>query len=257
MALRDQTDMGGTAETFLTTHWSLIEGIQKQQDPERALIGLLLERYWKPVYCYLRRTGSDNEQAKDLTQGFFHEVVLNRQLIRRADPSKGRFRAFLLHALKQYVIDTRRRQSGRTSIPADKLVSLEIAPLPTLPQTVSAQSPEECFMYAWKSAVLDQTLAAVEADCLACGQQMHWQVFRDHLLRPTLEGREPPPLQELCQRYGIDSEKAASNMVITVKRRFQRMLKKHLRSTVSSDAEANEELQDILQTWHFGAQQGQ
>jgi hypothetical protein len=44
-------------------------------------------------------------------------------------------------------------------------------------------------------------------------------------------------------------------MVITVKRRFQRVLKKHLRSTVASEAEANEELQDILRTWHFGAQQ--
>ena len=257
MTLREQTDMGGTAETFLTTQWSLIEGIQKQQDPERALIGLLVERYWKPVYCYLRCTGCDNEQAKDLTQGFFHEVVLNRRLVQRADPAKGRFRAFLLHALKQYVIDTRRRQSGRTHIPPEKLVPLEIADLPVLPQTVSTWSPQECFIYAWKSAVLDQTLAAVEADCLSCGQQTHWQVFRDHLLRPTLEGREPSPLQEICQRYGIDSEKTASNMVVTVKRRFQRMLKKHLRSTVSSDAEADEELRDILQTWHLGAQQGQ
>ena len=44
MAVRDQTDMGGTAETFLTTHWSLIEGVQKHADPDRALIGLLLER---------------------------------------------------------------------------------------------------------------------------------------------------------------------------------------------------------------------
>jgi len=256
MVLRDQTDMGGTAETFLTTQWSLIEGIQKQQDPQRALIGLLLERYWKPVYCYLRRTGCDNEQAKDLTQGFFHEVVLNRRLIERADPSKGRFRAFLLHALKEYVIDTRRRQSRRAQIPPEKLVPLDIASVPVLPQTVVEWSPEDCFLYAWKSAILDQTLAAVQEDCRAGGQELHWQVFQDRLLRPVLEGRDAPPLQELCRRYDIDSEKTASNMVITVKRRFQRLLKKHLRSTVHSEAEANEEFQDILQTWHFGAQPG-
>lgn len=256
MAHRDQTDMGGTAETFLTTHWSLIEGIQRQQDPKRAMIGLLLERYWKPVYCYLRHTGCDNEQAKDLTQGFFHEVVLGRHLIERADPSKGRFRAFLLHALKQYVIDTRRRQSAQANIPAGKLVSLEIVDLPVLPQTVSQWGPDECFTYAWKSAILDQTLAAVREDCFRAGQETHWHVFRDHLLRPTLEGREPPALRELCQHYSLASEKTASNMVITVKRRFQRLLRKHLRSTVSSDAEADEELRDILETWHFGAQQG-
>jgi DNA-directed RNA polymerase specialized sigma24 family protein len=254
MTLRDETDMGGTAESFLTTQWTLIEGIQKQQDPQRAMIGLLLERYWKPVYCYLRRTGCGNEQAKDLTQGFFHEVVLNRDLIQRADPARGRFRAFLLHAVKQYVIDVQRRQSTRGQIPPDKLISLDIASVPVLPQTISTWSPEECFTYAWKSTILDQVLACVEQDCLSCGQQVHWLLFRDHVLHPILEGREAPPLRELCQRHSVESEKTASNMIITVKRRFQRALRNHLRSTVSSDAEADEELRDILQTWHFGAQ---
>ncbi len=254
MALRDPTDMGGTAETFLTTQWSLIEAVQKHEDPQRAVIGALLERYWKPVYCYLRRSGYGNEEAKDLTQGFFHEVVLNRHLIEKADPVKGRFRAFLLHALQQYVIDTRRKDARQARIPPEKLVSLEMAPLPALPQTVSTASPEDCFLYAWKSALLDRVLAMVEADCLSAGQEVHWQIFRDHLLHPILQGTEPKPLQELCRRYGVASEKTAANMVITVKRRFQRTLQEHLRSTVNSEAEAQEELQDILQTWHLGAQ---
>jgi len=249
MAFRDETDMGGTAEAFLTTHWSLIEGIKENKDPKQSLIGLLLKRYWKPVYCYLRRTGYGNEQAKDLTQGFFHEVVLSRHLIERADPSKGLFRAFLLHALKQYIIDMSRRESIQAKIPPDRLITLEIADLPVLPQTISKWSPEACFHYAWKSAILDQTLAAVEEDCLSAGQDTHWQVFRDHFLHPTLDGREPPPLKEICRRYGLTSEKTASNMVITVKRRFQRLLIKHLRSTVSSDTKAEEELRDFLETW--------
>ena len=254
MALRDQTDLGGTAETFLTTRWSLIEGIQRKPDPQRAMIGMLLERYWRPVYCYLRRTGHDNEQAKDLTQGFFHEVVLNRRLIERADPSKGRFRSFLLHALKQYVIDQRRSGGGQSTISPGKLVSLEIADLPPLPQTIYRSSPEECFLYAWKAAMLDQTLAKVQDDCLSCGQQTHWQIFQEGLVAPILEGTKPPPLKDLCRRYGVASEKTASNMIITVKRRFQRTLREQLRSTVRSEAEADEELQDFLQTWHFGAQ---
>jgi hypothetical protein len=87
----DQTSMGGDRGTFLTTHWSLIEDVKQGQDKDRALIGLLLERYWKPVYCYLRSKGYNNDQAKDLTQGFLHEVVLNRHLIDRADTSKGHY----------------------------------------------------------------------------------------------------------------------------------------------------------------------
>jgi len=256
MAFRDETDMGGTSEAFLTTHWSLIEGIKEDKDHKQSLIGLLLKRYWKPVYCYLRRTGYGNEQAKDLTQGFFHEVVLSRHLIERADPSKGRFRTFLLHALKQYITDMSRRESIQAKIPPDRLTALEIADLPVLPQTISKWSPEACFHYAWKSAILDHTLAAVEEDCLRSGQDTHWQVFRDHFLHPTLDSREPPPLKEICRRYGLNSEKTASNMVITVKRRFQRLLRKYLRSTVSSDAEAEEELKDFLETWQFGPQRG-
>ena len=63
MSRDDYTDMGGTGEAFLTTHWSLIEDVQRHEDRDPALIGVLLDRYWKAVYCYLRRKGYDNEQA--------------------------------------------------------------------------------------------------------------------------------------------------------------------------------------------------
>ena len=158
MANLDPTDMGGVRETFLTTHWSLVEGVRERQDKDQALIGLLLERYWKPVYCCLRRKGYGNEQAKDLTQGFFHEVVLNRKLVERADPSKGRFRSFLLHALGQYLLDEQRRDAAQKRIPRSKLVPLDIADPPSLPQTTQELDAEACFNYAWKVDLLDRVL---------------------------------------------------------------------------------------------------
>jgi RNA polymerase sigma-70 factor (ECF subfamily) len=254
MELEGQTGTKATAETFLTTHWSLIDSVQKRQDPHRGLIGLLLERYWKPVYCYLRRQGHPHEEAEDLTQGFFHEVVLNRQLVQRADPAKGRFRAFLLHALKQYLVDDRRRQSVRTNIPRDKLVPLDISDPPALSATISDLTPEDSFVYAWKSAILDRVLAEVQAECTADGLEAHWQVFRDRVLQPILQESEPPSMAQVCGQYGIASEATASNMLVTVKRRFQSTLQKHLRCTVLSEADAEEELQDMLRTWGIGAQ---
>ena len=254
MGLHDQTDMGGTAETFLTTHWSLIEGVQEHQDPDCALIGLLLGRYWKPVYCYVRRRGYANEEAKDLTQGFFHEVVLNRQLVQRADPAKGRFRTFLLHALKQYLIDQTRRQSTDRHIPKDKLVPLDITEPLTLPQTISELTPEDCFIYAWKSAVLDRVLTEVKASCMADGFEAQWGVFHDRVLRPIVDESEPPSMADICQRHRIASESIASNMIVTVKRRFHTALRRQLRATVQCDADADEELQDMLRTWGIGAQ---
>jgi len=256
MKPHDRTDLGGTTQTFLTTHWSLIADIQRETDPDRALVGLLLQRYWKPVYCYLRQKGCNNEQAKDLTQGFFHDVVLSRQLIQRADPSKGRFRALLLHALKQYMIDERRKETAQKHIPKDKLVPLDIHNPPALPHTISNWSPEDCFIYAWKSAILDETLAEVQDDCLEHGLATHWNVFQARVLQPALQSDEPPSMGEICRKFGIASETTASNMIVTVKRRFRTALRKHLRSTVLSDEEADEELQDMLRTWDFGAQDG-
>ena len=117
----EMTDMGGVGEAFLTTHWSIIENVgASDDDKNRALIELLLKKYWKPVYCYLRRRGYGNEEAKDLTQGFFHEIVLGRKLIEKAERAKGRFRSFLLIALNRYLINIRHEQDAKRFIPKTK-----------------------------------------------------------------------------------------------------------------------------------------
>jgi hypothetical protein len=242
----DQTSMGGERETFLTTHWSLIEDVKKHKDKDLALIGLLLKRYWKPVYCYLRGKGFENEQAKDLTQGFFHEVVLNRHLIERAESSKGRFRALLLHALNQYLVDEKRKESARKRIPKDKLVPLEITDKPALPDTVGELDAEQSFNYAWKAEILERVLAEVRERYIKRDMERHWYVFRDRLLQPILEGREAPSLNQICERYGITNETKASNILKTVKRLFRSVLDKHVRQTVVSSEAVEEEMREIF-----------
>lgn len=243
----DMTSMGGQENAFLTTHWSLIEEIKTDQDKDRTLIGLLLQRYWKPAYCYVRRKGFANEQAKDLTQGFFHEVVLNRHLIDRADCSKGRFRSLILHALNQYIIDEGRKESALKRIPQDKLVSLDIADPSQLPQMIRELDAEQSFNYVWKAELLKRALAEVKDRYLKQDMKTHWQVFQDRLLGPTLGNLEPLPLQQLCERYGIKDEATASNMINTVKKRVRRVLESHVRQTVASDEQAEEELRNIVQ----------
>lgn len=237
--------MGGPKETFLTTHWSLIEDA-KDPDKDRALIGLLLARYWKPVYCYLRRKGYDNEQAKDLTQGFFHAVVLGRGLIARADQSKGRFRTFLLHALNQYLIDEKRKEGTRGRIPPEKLVPLEgLDPTALLPDAGRLE-PEQCFDYAWKAELLERALSELKQWYLDRGMDAHWRLFQERVLGPSLEGREAPSLAELCARHGIDGEAKASNMLGTVKRQFQGILTREVRQTVLSGEAAEDELGELF-----------
>ena len=258
MSHDDYTDMGGTREAFLTTHWSIIEDAgSDDEDRNRAMIGLLLKRYWKPVYCYLRRKGYDNEQAKDLTQRFFHEVVLKRGLIEKADESKGRFRSFLLIALNRYLINIKYEESAQKRIPKDKLVSLDMVDLPELPYTVERSSPEESFNYAWVSSLLEQVLEQVEVTCQEDGRKVHWEVFHDRILQPVMDGREQPSLKEICEKYGIRDDVKASNMIVTVKRCFQAALRKYLRDSVISDEQVSGELKELRRFFPKMAQDGE
>lgn len=246
MRRRDYTEIGGVGGAFLTTHWSLIEDVKKQPDQDRALIGLLLERYWKPVYCYLRRKGYGNEQAKDLTQGFFHEIVLNLNLFGRADQSKGRFRSFLLYALNQYLMNEKRRETAKKNIPKHKIVSLDAIEQPFLPQSIIELNPEDSYNYAWVSAILDQVLSDVKHACCKQRMETHWSIFSERVVQPMLNNTAPPSLKDICEKYGIESEKKASNIIVTVKRRFQSVLKQYIRSTVASENQMADELKEIL-----------
>jgi len=240
-----QTSMGGVGNAFLTTHWSLIEKTQADGEDKREFVGLLLGKYWKPVYCYLRRKGYDNDQAKDLTQGFFHEVVLGRELIQKADPTKGRFRSFLLVALNRYLINVREQESAQQRIPQGRLVSLDPFDPPELPAALMRSEPAESFHYGWVSALLEQVLSEVHVKCQDRDLTLHWQVFRDRLVSPILNGSDPVSMQAICEKYGIAETLKASNMITTVKRIFQSVLKEQIRSSVMSDEDAAEEFQQI------------
>ncbi len=241
------TDIGGTGNEFATTQWTVIGKIRSGDGRKRDLVGDLLKRYWKPVYCYLRRKGYDNEQAKDLTQGFFQEVVLGRKLIQQADRAKGRFRTFLLFALEWYLKSVHRKKTAKKRLPESRMIPLERIDPADLPEPVDGLTPKDSFNYTWVSALLDKVLAEVEAECCNHGITLHWKAFHARVLAPIMENTEPPSLAKICDKYGIEDGTKASNMIVTVKRRFQAALKQHLRQSVTSDAEVNEELRELMQ----------
>ena len=244
----DLTDMGGMQRKFLTTHWSLIQTVGQDEDLDKdhALIDLLIKRYWKPVYCYLRRRGYGNEQAKDLTQSFFYDVVLGRHLIQKADPAKGRFRSFLLMALKRYLLTVRDKEAAQKRIPKSKLASLETIEEDELLKACTQLTPEDSFNYSWISALLERVLEQVRDDCYRDGKTVQWHVFQARILGPIMDRIPPLSMDEICHKYGIINPAKASNMIVTVKRHFSTVLRKHLRESVTSDEEVTDELQEMM-----------
>jgi len=251
----DKTTGGGANGAFQTTHWSeFLEARSGDEGQRQKTLEDILSRYWKPVYCYLRCKGFDREASKDLTQGFFHEVVLGQGLVQQADRAKGRFRTFLLRCLDHYTANILRDEGRRKRMPEGGLVRLEGMESLKIPESAHYCTPSELFDYAWASALLDQALAEVAAECRRMGKTTHWAVFRDRVLRPIMVNAKPPSLRRLCEKYRIRNRTIASNMIITVKRRFQVILRRHVRRFVDSDSQVYEEVRHLMRIFSRGAQ---
>ena len=249
-----ETTIGGPGGSFETTQWTQIQNAKtNDQERRQTSVNNLLSRYWKPVYCYLRYKGYDIEKAKDLTQGFFHEIVLGRELIQQADQAKGRFRTFLLTALDRYVTSVYRKETAKKRFPQDGTASLEIAELPDIPMKDLKSDPNLVFNYTWATHLLDRVMDEIKEDYCNTDRKVFWQLFHDRILIPIFDNSEASSLTELCKKYGINSEKRASNMIITVKRRFSNALKYHLRQYVQADSEVEEEFCELIKILSKGS----
>ncbi len=240
--------MGGQSQGFQTTHWTeILEAHSRGHVRQREALERLLRSYWKPAYYWLRRKGNNNEEAKDLTQGFFQEVVLGRELIQQADRARGRFRTLLLRALDRYLVSAHRKTTARKRTPPARFILPEDQDLDDLPAAVDGLDDPDVFNYAWITALLDQMLAEVRVQCVRRGLGLHWTLFYERVVQPILEDREPPGLPELCARHGIEEPTRASNMIFTVKRQLQAALQQHLRDSVARDDDVADEIADLVQ----------
>ena len=124
MARKDDTEMGGNRTGFPSTHWSQLAQVRETPTREhREILNLLIQRYWKPIYCYTRRRGYGNEDAKDVVQEFFTSW-LAKDLFGRADRQRGRFKAYLLSSLDNFLSNARRAAHAQKRRPPHGFVSI-------------------------------------------------------------------------------------------------------------------------------------
>lgn len=244
----DRTHIGGQNVSFETTLWTQIRAADTlNADHRRAAEATVLGRYWKPVYAYLRRKGYDNEQAKDLTQGFFAEVVIEHDLLPKADKARGKFRTFLLTCLDRYAARAHQKEKAQKRMPAGGLVSLEGLESAGAPDPATTGTPDEAFAHAWASGLIRQVLTEVEAGCRQDQQDVHWEVFRQTVVEPEMFGAAKPALVDVSAALNIKDAKTAANMTETVKRRFGRTLRARVRDLVDSEEKVDEEIRDLMQ----------
>ena len=213
-------------------------------DDHGAVADFVARHYWKIVYRHLRRKGYESERAKDLTQGFFLEIVLKRDLIAKANPTKGRFRPFLFLALNRYLISVRRRTLCRSHIPDSRLYPLDTVEPSCLARDPAGANSGNTSNCPWLSELIQDVLEQVERECHQKDRLVHWCVFRDHVLRPIVDPADCASLKEIGDRYGID-ETTVSNRIVTVKRRLRKLLTQHLQRLVVSNEPPGGEIEEI------------
>lgn len=231
--------------------WAMVVGARC----DRASLEALLRSYWSPVYAFIRRQGYSGHDASDLTQDFMTQVVVGRDLVGRADPTRGRFRAFLKQALRNFLIDQHRlgkaHKGGKAALRpgTPEQVSLSSDVLSTAAEATPAVKDDSLdggtFDREWAAALLEHTLDRLESACRAEGMEAHWTAFNINVLGPTLRRTSPMPLDQLAKLIDAAGPDQASNMLQTVKRRFRRTLRDVVSETVGDPSQVDDELAEL------------
>lgn len=232
----------GERNLFATTRWSLVlaAGEQPSADASAALT-TLCETYWYPLYAFLRGRGHSPADAEDLTQAFF-AAILQKQVIRQADPAKGRFRSFLLKCLQNFDANAHARNTAAKrggGIPALSL-EFEQGERRWKIEPASADNPERSFDRRWALALLDRVMSRLEAEAARAGKLAHFEA-----LKPYLTGDQPQLSYSATARSLEISEGAVKVAVHRLRKKFRETIRDEIAQTVSSAAEVEDELRHL------------
>ena len=173
---------------FVTTRWTLVLRSRGDAPESRAALGELCEAYWMPVFRFLRREGRDEDASRELAQEFFARL-LARGGIGNVDPAKGRFRSYLLGALKHFLAEQKRNEGREKRGGGVILESIESGGSDTSPglQIADASSaiPDKHFDREWALAVMDRSLQFVQADFEKAGKGRQFEVLKPWLIGDT------------------------------------------------------------------------
>jgi RNA polymerase sigma factor (sigma-70 family) len=245
--MSDDTLIGGSREQFPATRWSAIVAMRSEDVAERTRsFELLIAAYWKPVYKYLRlKWSKSNEDAKDLTQSFFTQV-LEKSYFQNYDPAKARFRTFLRACLDHYVSNEekaaqRQKRGGGAQILSLNFESAEGELAHT--GVADRENLEEVFEREWLRSLFDLALASLRTECEDRGKNVHFQLFARYDLDESAGASLS--YEQLANEFGL-SVSNVTNYLAYVRRAFRRILLEKLRELTASDEEFREEARVAL-----------
>src|SRR5262245_36612945 len=233
---------------FATTQWNVVLAARDGTETEvqRALESLC-EAYWYPLYAFVRRRGHEADEARDLTQAFFADL-LGRNFLGAVDRSKGRFRSFLLASLEHFLSHERDKAHALKKGGGVPPLSLDSAMAETRYTNEPADrvTPETVFERRWGLTVMERAMDRLRVES---AEDQH----RFDRLKPYLTGSdEHTPYKEAGDALGM-TETAVKAAVHRLRQRYGRLLRDEIAQTVADLTEVDDELRHLLtvvRPWH-------
>jgi len=230
------------AVAFTTTHWSVVLTTQGESTAAREALEKLCRTYWRPIFAFLRRQGIPPEQAEDITQGFFAQL-LERRSLDAVRKEKGRLRSYLLGGLKLFLADDQRRAmavkrgKGQRLIPLEELRADDrIEMEPADPMTA-----EMIYERRWALTVLERVLSRLKDEYRAAGNATVFDALKE--LLPDEPGS--PSQAEIAAQLGM-TENAVRQAFYRFRQRYQSLLREEIAHTVATPGDIEDELRHLI-----------
>lgn len=227
---------------WATTSWTQVLAARDAPSSEsRQALEDLCQAYWYPLYVFVRRQGFDAEEARDLTQAYFAEL-LDKGYLEDFDPSLGRFRVFLKASVRNFLSKEREKarawkRGGRTaviSLDADVEGRYRLEPIETL-------TPEQVYERRWALILIERVLGRLRVESGESGRSEEFE-----RLKGLLTGEQPRvPYRGIAAELGT-TEDAIKASVHRLRQRFGKMLREEIGATVATPQEVNDEVRHLL-----------
>ena len=230
---------------FVTTQWSIVLAAGKPEDCNaEAALSQLCESYWYPLYAYVRRRVGNIDDAQELTQAFFAHL-LEKGAVARVDRSRGRFRAFLLTAAKNFLANEWQQRRAQKRGGQIVKLSLDFNAGETKFRLEPAHelTPEKLFERRWVTTLLDLVLDRLHAEMADAGKREHFE----HLKSGLAGDSETVDYQQAATALGMTSA-AVKQAAYRLRKRYRQLFREEVARTVADESEVDEEIGRLLAT---------
>jgi RNA polymerase sigma factor (sigma-70 family) len=246
----DQSSLKGVADRFRTTRWNIVLlSAQSQAPGYKEALAELCNLYWYPLYAFVRRRGHSPEDAQDLTQGFFLDL-LEHKAFTRVDQQNGKFRSFLLASLRHYLANETRSALCLKRGAHIEFVYLDMQNIQNAEnrygweEPIEALTPEKIFDARWAMALLGEARKRLSLEYAAEGRAATFEALIDFL--DPLNCKKLPSYDQVADQLNV-SVAAVKTLIHRLRKQYTELVREEISRTVLDSGDVDAETHELCE----------